>query len=312
MMTDKPPSEDQKMMGRRRFLKSVFGLGALAETTAPQAQASTSHHHVSIFWANLHNGQVGFPTGTTVPSGQPGSLMKLVTAAALQQAGLFTHDETIECRGIIEIKRHTYKCLYPHGEVGITKAIGLSCNVFFAQAAQKLSPSTLIEYARHFGLDTPVAGYKAESFPKKPTGDTAQYALGLASDLKPNALQLLRLAALVGLHGAAPALHNPGEMDQSEKPFALDLHASTWHTLEQGMRIAGRQGTAKKLDPKDELQLAVKTGTAPHGKTFQSWIAGYWPFEKPHYAFCLRAPSGTSQEQAVPEAHSFLFSCEWP
>ena len=309
-MSDDSADIDAKSIGRRRFIKSLFGLGAVAETA--QVEAAPARRNVSIFWTNLRNGQIGFPTGTTVPSGQPGSLMKLVTAAALHEAGLFSHDETVECKGIVQIKKRSYRCLYPHGKVGLTKAVGLSCNVFFAEASQKLSTTAILDYASRFGLDKPVAGYGGYSFPKEPKDLTAEYALGLAPDFSVNALQLLRLVSLVGLGGTAPAFHNPGETEHPDAPFVVTLQPSTWMILQQGMRIAEREGTARKLDPHDKLHVAAKTGTAPHGKTFQSWIAGYWPHEQPRYAFCLRSPSGTSQDTAVPEAHKFLFSCEWP
>jgi cell division protein FtsI/penicillin-binding protein 2 len=82
--------------------------------------------------------------------------------------------------------------------------------------------------------------------------------------------------------------------------------------LQQGMRICGREGTAKSLDIEDKLKGAFKTGTSPHGKAWQSWIVGYFPYHQPRYAFALRSSAGTSIEAAVPEAHKFLLAHEWP
>jgi cell division protein FtsI/penicillin-binding protein 2 len=305
------PQENPKDIGRRRFLKSLFGLGT-AVSERQGAEAARMAPGTAIFWANLKNGQIGFPTGMTVPSGQPGSIMKLVTAAALREGGFFQGDDHLECRGKLVVHGHTFSCLYPHGNVDLTKAIGLSCNIFFAQAAQKIGAGAIIEYARLLGLNEPVGGYGAGSFPEAAEADAAMYALGLAPDLKPNALQIMRLAVLVALRGEGLALHNPGETSGQEKPFAAKLHSGTWACLEQGMRIAVREGTGKKLDPEDKLHLAVKTGTVPHGTKFESWAIGYFAYDNPRYAFCVRAPAGTSQEQAIPDARSFLFSTEWP
>jgi cell division protein FtsI/penicillin-binding protein 2 len=310
---DDSEKEHTNPVGRRHFLKSLFSLTAVAETEgAASAAKPKTGGGVSFFWANLGNGQIAFPTGMAVPSGPPGSLMKLVSAAALMEAGLYSRDQTIECRGQVQVNKHSYKCLVAHGNVDLIRAIGLSCNVFFAQALQKLSPAAVLDYAARFGFNEPVAGYAAGKFPTHATTDSVEYGLGLAADLAPNALQLMRMVALVGLNGHVPALHNAAEDPAAEKTFSLELRPSTWSGLQQGMRIAEREGTAHKLDPQDTLKIAAKTGTAPHGKSFQSWIAGYFPFDKPKYAFCLRASSGTSQERAVPEAHGFLFAAPWP
>ena len=108
-----------------------------------------------------------------------------------------------------------------------------------------------------------------------------------------------------------PVLHNTGDEQEKPEPFELQLAPDSWMILQQGMRICARQGTGKHLDPHDKLHLAAKTGTTPHGSKFQSWAAGYFPFEAPRYAFCLRAQAGTSQQAAVPEAHKWLFASQW-
>jgi penicillin-binding protein 2 len=304
---------DAKRLGRRGFLKSLFGLSAVAESEQPaEAGELAAHKGVNFYWANLRNGQVAFPTGMNAVAGQPGSVMKLITAAALLESGLYTGEQTIECRSEVIVNKQSYKCLYPHGRVDLVKAIGLSCNVFFAQSAQHLTSEAVISYARRFGLDRSVAGYPSGEFPDKILHDPVPYALGLARELKPNALQMLRLAALVATCGKVPPLHNAAEGAGSEQEFVLKLAAGTWHALQQGMRICEREGTARKLDPPDKLKIAAKTGTTTFGSHFQSWLIGYFPVDAPKYAFCLRSASGTSQERAVPEARKFLFAAPWP
>jgi len=305
-----PLQDKEDSTGRRRFLKSLFGLGAVSEVK--EAEAAVKRQTASFFWTNLRNGQIGFPTGMSVPSGLPGSVMKLVTAAALYESGIVTDQTVVECRGFVEERGQTYSCLYPHGKVDLTKAIGLSCNVFFATMSVRLSSTAILDYGAKFGLNKAIAGFPSGKFPLKPGIDSIPYALGLAEDLQPNALQLLRLSALVGLSGKTPPLHNAIDQPRDTDILQIPLQVHTWQILQQGMRIAGRQGTAKQLDPDDKLKAAFKTGTAPHGKTFQSWIIGYFPYDSPSYAFSLRATDGTSQDRAVPEARKFLLSQTWP
>jgi cell division protein FtsI/penicillin-binding protein 2 len=294
--------------GRRQFLKSLFGLGVV-ETKKAYASAPVAG---SFIWADLKTGQVGFPTGTSVGSGLPGSLMKLVAAAAIRQENLLPGNATFECRGSIILHKHAYSCQVAHGKLELAQAIGLSCNVFFAQAAEVISPMLFLSYASKLGLNHPVAGYQTGLFPETAHGDPQHYVLGLAEDLKPNALQILQLAAMIATNGNPPVLHSAEDTDANYPSLKLELSIATWQMLHEGMKLAGRIGTAKELDPENKLHLAVKTGTAPHGISFQSWITGYFPVDAPRHAFCARAQAGTSQSAAVPLARRYLFSTEWP
>lgn len=295
-------------MDRRRFLQSLFGLRAVtAETPVEAAERKSAE---SFFWANLKTGQIGFPSGLSIPSGMPGSVMKLVTAALVHEQHIDKDVGTIDCNSVIKVSGKTYSCLYAHGKVDLVKAIALSCNVYFAQVARKLNPAAIVEYARLFGLERPLAGYGPQVFPKKVASDPVPYALGLAPDLQPNALQMMRLSALVAGRGTSPALHDASRPDDCEE-FKVELSDETWTILQQGMKLSAREGTGKKLDPDNKLHLAVKTGTTPHGKVYQSWLIGYFPYETPRYCFCVRAYSGTSIEQAIPAARRFLFASQW-
>lgn len=310
---DAGKKEERAALGRRQFLRSVFGFGGLAEAReeAMAAQPSAS----KFFWADLSSGQMGFPSGHGVPAGMPGSVMKLVTAAALFDGKFVLPEQQIECRGSYKHNKQSYNCLYAHGMVDLVRAIGLSCNVYFAQASQKMSMKALFDCASAFGLDKSVEEFgagKFASFEDCRSKDIVPYALGLSPDIQPSALQILRLAGLIARDGRLPYLHSAERPDASKEDFALELRTGSFQVLRQGMKIASREGTAKKLDPENKLKLAVKTGTTPHGKAFQSWICGYFPWDHPRYAFCLRSPSGSSQEAAVPEARKFLFAVEWP
>ncbi len=311
-MAEEQDRENQAGLGRRQFLRSIFGLGSVAETLPP-AESKPGTVSSKIYWANLRNGQMGFPCGHFVPKGMPGSIMKLVAAAALTDARIILPDEKFECRGVYKLNHETYKCQQAHGVVDLVHALGMSCNVYFAHASQKLSGQVILEYARKFGLAEGVADFGKGLFPALNSHEpSVKYILGLSQDLQPNALQILRVAALVANKGRLPYLHSAEQPVADAQPFELNLSEQAWHVLQQGMQIASREGTGKKLDPENKLHLAIKTGTTPHGNSFQSWICGYFPWQDPRYAFVLRAQSGTSQDEAVPQARAFLFSVDWP
>jgi cell division protein FtsI/penicillin-binding protein 2 len=305
--------QNQAGVGRRQFIRSIFGLGTVSEPEVSAAPSPKINDKGKFFWTDLRTGQIGFPCGPTVPQGSPGSIMKIVSAAALTDAHLLPPDKKFECRGSIKIKNQKFTCLAPHGSIDLVQALGMSCNVYFAQATQAMSPTIFLEYAKRFGLDKSVGGFPSGKFPEHGLKESVEnYALGLAADLQPSALQVMRIAALVAREGKLPYLHSAESPDSNAKPFEMHLSERSWSVLQQGMQIAARQGTGKNLDPENKMRIAIKTGTTPHGSNFQSWICGYFPWDKPNYAFVLRAFSGTSQEGAVPQARGFLFATDWP
>ena len=168
-----------------------------------------------------------------------------------------------------------------------------------------------LEYAKKFGLNQPVAGRKSGPFPEHADAPSFMYVLGLRDDMQPNALQILRMSALVAVRGNVPHLHS-AEQPGAGAPFTVELSEATWGHMQQGMELACLKGTAHKLDPDNTMHIAAKTGTSLVGTHFQSWVTGYFPAQDPKHAFCLNSFAGTSQEAAVPQAHKFLFSTTWP
>ncbi len=288
----------------------MFGLGGLLE--ASEAAAKPSAGRVIFFWSDLKTGQVGFPTGFMVDAGLPGSVMKIVAAAALLEEKMINPNDTIDCMGHATIQGRKINCLKAHGKVDIVQAIGQSCNVYFATTTRKMSQTLFLEYARKFALDAPVGSVKSGLFPKPEKSSSWPLVLGLSQQLHPNGLQLMRLSALVASRGDVPFLHSAEENASGKPRLKLEFSDLTWGRLQQGMELAVREGTAHKLDPGHKLHVAAKTGTAPSGNKFQSWVTGYFPSEAPRYAFCLGTTSGTSSEVAVPRAKEFLFANEWP
>ena len=235
--------------------------------------------------------------------------MKLITSICLSEEG--KSEIGFECTGAITLDGCKYICIKPHGQVSLTEALGQSCNVYFAQATRGLNAENILRYANLMGMDRAVAGYASAQLPEHEPETVQSVALGLANNLSFHALQILQLAAIIAMRGSIPVLHSAEEPAVNIQPFRVNISDHTWSVLQQGMRLACRVGTLHKLDVSDHLKIAAKTGTTTHGKSFQSWIAGYFPYDSPRYAFCLRAKTGTSQE-AIPFAQRYLFDTEWP
>lgn len=308
MVTGK--NDPTNSIGRRGFIKSLFGLGAtVIEKTEADADART-RTGACIVWADLHTGFIGFPTGVGLRRGLPGSVMKLIAAAAMVEDGLVNPNERFDCKGHIDVNGKTFHCMFPHGHVDLTKAIAVSCNCYFIHNSHHVSTAQFLSFAKRLGLADLVGKIESGPFPEESHDPSYTFVIGLNETMQPSVVQLARLAALIATKGQLPYLHSADDMEPGE-PFHATLKDATWHRLQQGMEMVVREGTAKKLDPENRMHIAAKTGTSEHGKKFQSCVIGYFPYTQPRNAFCVWAPTGTSQEAAVPEAHQFLFSTKW-
>ena len=86
----------------------------------------------------------------------PGSIYKVITAAAALETGLITPQEPLNCPGYYEYgkQRRRFHCWKHsgHDAVVLSEALASSCDVYFYKVGEKLGMDTLAEYAKLFGL----------------------------------------------------------------------------------------------------------------------------------------------------------------
>src|SRR5207247_8210477 len=87
----------------------------------------------------------------------PGSVFKVVVAAAGLQEMSLTPMDRAYCNGQFHLGNWTFKDWKDggHGHVDLRLALIHSCNVFFYQAGLKVGPEAIVRYARAFGLGGP-------------------------------------------------------------------------------------------------------------------------------------------------------------
>jgi penicillin-binding protein 2 len=86
----------------------------------------------------------------------PGSVFKVVVAAAGLQEGSLTPADGVHCNGEFHLGGWTFKDWKEggHGHVDLRGAIVHSCNIFFYQAGLKIGADAIVRYARAFGFGT--------------------------------------------------------------------------------------------------------------------------------------------------------------
>ena len=82
----------------------------------------------------------------------PGSVFKLVTAAAALDEIQDIGSRTFTCEGSAVIGGETIQCNGVHGTLNFEEALAHSCNVVFGEIAAELGPKTLMRYAEQVGV----------------------------------------------------------------------------------------------------------------------------------------------------------------
>ncbi|CAM4370032.1 peptidoglycan D,D-transpeptidase FtsI family protein [Paenibacillus tarimensis] len=260
----------------------------------------------------------------------PGSVFKLVTAAAALESGVIEPKETFRCNG--EYGRYGLSCWLPggHGELTLTEALAQSCNVAFAALSERLSAGKLSAAARQLGLGRRIGWYSekgngvlkgplrplaeeaegrifaSEAETSADSGIVAQTAIG-QRDAAVTPLQAANLVVslLQGGRVLAPRLVKEIRYANGQTMMSFPLQdspspagrisASTASTLLKGMEAVMDHGTGRTIGQAGSWRLAGKSGTAQaylNGKEVNhQWFAGYGPIHSPRYAIAVLAKS---------------------
>ncbi len=247
---------------------------------------------------------------------QPGSVFKVVLAAAALETGLVEFDTMLHCDGINAEPIH---CWYEqgHGNITFREAFAQSCNPSFVSLGETLGADKIIAYAEALGLgDQTITGY-----PAKQTGqDLSQ--IGEAFNLSNSSIGQgpvlatpVQLAAMINTIAGDGVYYTPRlvkglsddknqitEYIEGPKPRRA-LQPETAVKLRELMRLTTTEGVGKNA----ELPVwgsAGKTGSAEVAgaeKSVNAWFAGYAPSDNPRYVIVVLNERGQSGgETAAP------------
>ena len=109
-------------------------------------------------WKAL-NDPITHPMTNRAIQGQypPGSVFKIVTAAAALEEGIVTANTQFYCNGHFRLGRSSFRCWdwRGHGYTNLYKALVESCDVYFYNVGLKLGPDVIAKYGFGFGLGRP-------------------------------------------------------------------------------------------------------------------------------------------------------------
>lgn len=228
----------------------------------------------------------------------PGSVWKLVTAAALLEEGM--GELTTTCTGTLSVEGLDFHCINStaHGEVDLQRALEQSCNCYFIHAAQLLGGEKILSLAARLGFG------EAQEFGRGlwtasgtlPTRATLSNARALANfsfgqgELTVTPLQLCAMMNTLVSGGTytSPSLI-AGLVDEGKEQTPLTpsnqrkeqvLSVETASTLGQILLSAAQVGTGRPGEP-EGVSVGIKTGTAQTGvqegeeELLHFWYCGF-------------------------------------
>ncbi|HEX9039537.1 MAG TPA: penicillin-binding transpeptidase domain-containing protein [Trebonia sp.] len=240
----------------------------------------------------------------------PGSTMKVITSAALFNAGVLTPSTPVACPKAYTVTGITY-----HNDKGETEPAGTpfmtdfaqSCNNAFTQQWPHLTGALASTAKEYFGLnqkwDIGLSGISSAYFnaPASASGsELAQEAFG-QGELVASPIAMASVAATVG-HGS---FEQPYLVPGTKQVTATPLPQTTDTYLKQMMREVVTTGTAAGLG--FGPNVIAKTGTADiqnQGKP-NSWLIAYDSAQDVAVG-CLVLDAGYGSLYAGPEAQAFL------
>ncbi len=291
----------------------------IALTSFPSYDPEVLADGADVAQIDAYNNDNRFPFLNKVVSGlyTPGSVVKPFVAYGALAEGVITPSTVIVSTGALTIP-NPYDPSNPAifrdwrqslGAMTVVDAIAYSSNVFMMtiggghESIRGLGITKLASYFKMFGLGektgitlsgegtgvVPTPAWKEAVFNDEwRIGDTYLTSIGQFG-FQSTPLQILRGYAALANGGTLVTPHVIKDAEGEKKD--LKLNPSHLAVVQDGMRRTVIQdgGTARALQRSD-VEIAAKSGTAELGESkanVNSWIAGFFPYKEPRYAFVL-------------------------
>ncbi|MFT5743583.1 MAG: penicillin-binding protein 2 [Paracoccaceae bacterium] len=214
----------------------------------------------------------------------PGSTFKMVTALAALENGDIDPEETVSCRGYLDVSDTRFHCWKRggHGNINLHESLKQSCDVYYYDLGQRVGIDKIAEMARKLGIgvkhDVPLSAVSSGLAPDKAwkaevrgeewrIGDSVNASIGQGYVLA-SPLQLAIMTARIATgRSVTPRLVRA--IDGVEQPSGagepLGVNENYLRRVRQAMYAVSNhnRGTAFRTRiVEDDLRMAGKTGTS--------------------------------------------------
>lgn len=261
----------------------------------------------------------------------PGSTFKMVTSVAGLSEGVIGLNEQIYGKVVFDKADLNPRCWSssPHGNIDVTDAIQVSCNIFFYEVGWRLSIdsngsynstkglNTLAKYASMFGLDSKSGIELPEYSPNISDKDSVRSSIGQGTNNYTPA-QLARYVTTIANRGVCYDLTVIGKIADADGNVVLDnsanIHStmdisdSIWNAVHSGMYkvVNGPKSSISYMFKVLGVNVAGKTGTAQESKSKpnHALFVSFAPYEEPELASVVVIPNGYTSSNAAEVARN--------
>ncbi|MGB9779475.1 peptidoglycan D,D-transpeptidase FtsI family protein [Caldanaerobacter sp.] len=250
----------------------------------------------------------------------PGSIFKIIVAAAALESGKVSLEDTFYCSGSYDINGvifHDFRG-ESHGFINIVKGFAVSCNTTFIRIGEITGANAILEMARKFGIEKDDGLPIPEHVGRLPKlSDTYGAGIGNLSigqgEVLMTPLQAADIVATIANGGVRniPRLVEAIVDDDGKEikrflprePYRV-LKSDTAQILRYMMRqvVVDPEGTGKRAET--FCKSAGKTGSAEVNKElniYHAWFVGFVPYENPKYSIAVFVKNGdTGGVKAAP------------
>jgi len=312
----------------------------IALTSYPQysSEIMSSKTDTSAVKATLNDKRLLFLDRAVDGLYAPGSIVKPFIAAGVLTEHIIDPATIIVTNGSISItnpydstKSTLFRDWKNLGPLNLRQAIAMSSDVYFYAVGggykdQKgMGILNIDKYIRMFGFGSSTVGFfsgKAGTIPtpewKKKKfnedwylGDTYHSSIGQYG-FQVTPVQVVRaLAALVNGGTVIEPTIIKDDIPHVNHVIT-EISPENFDIVRQGMRLSTTDGTTQLLDV-PFTHIAAKSGTAELGTAkaeVNSWIIGFWPYEKPKYVFAVTLERG-SVHSTVGSAAAMRYTLDW-
>ncbi len=249
----------------------------------------------------------------------PGSVFKLVVAAAALDSGIMSDNSTVPNPAQLKlplssssIRNSTGSSCGPGRTVTIATALRLSCNIPFAQIGAQVGEARLRDYAEAFGFGATIEIPMASTPSIFPSGlDEAQLMMSSFGqfDVRVTPLQVAMISSAIANGGV---LMSPTVVDSvlardlsPLSPFTPVQYSTPIDTntakLLRDMMVADVSSGVANGARISGVDVAGKTGTAENGngQPYTLWFTGFAPADNPRVAVAVVVENGGGRGQSA-------------
>lgn len=294
---------------------STGAILALASSPSFDPNLLSSHNSAQIqseyekLMADTSQPLLNRPLAMTLP---PGSVFKLITAAAALESGKYTADSLIAAPKEIQLPQSesvlgnwNEKACGANNETTLANALAVSCNTAFANLGMDLGANAIYDQAKKFGFETSFEIPLIAAASRFPTSlDQAQTAMSAIGqfDVQATALQMAMVTAAIANDGV---VMKPYLVEQILGPDLSILENASPAAISRAMKpenakilrdmmvgvVETGTGTNAQISG---VKVGGKTGTAENapGQSAHAWFVGMAPSENSKVAVAVVLENG--------------------